>query len=398
MQYRTFGRLDWKPSALGFGTLRLPTRTEGEDYLSYYRSGEIREDLATEMIRVAIDGGVNYIDTGWTYHEGCSEPFLGRCLQDGRRDRVRLATKMPTWLIGEPADFDTYLDRQLERLRTDRVDCYLLRNLSKTSWPNVRMHDVFEWAERATADGRIGCLGFSFHDTLKLFKEIVDAYDWAFCQIQYNYMDVEHQAGTAGFHYAAEKGLGVVIMEPLQGGALARAARPAISELWESAPVQRTQADWSLQWLWNQPEASLVLSGMSAMEQVEENLASADRSGVQTLSDEELRIIDQVREAYRALSPIPCTDCQYCLPCPNGVAIPSVFRLHNEALVYDVLDRSRTYYSHDISPEHRANRCVGCGKCEDACPQGIEIIRWLKASHDRLTGGDLVDRGEAATR
>jgi len=383
MQYRTFGNHDWKPSALGFGSLRLPTRTEADDDLTWFRSGDIEEGLATEMIRTAIDGGVDYVDTGWTYHEGESEPYLGRCLQDGYRDRVKLATKMPTWLIEKAEDFDHYLDRQLERLQTDVIDCYLLHNLNKTTWPTVRDLGALEWGERAIADGRIGCLGFSFHDTLELFKEIVDTYDWTFCQIQYNYMDIEHQAGRAGLHYAAGKGLGVVVMEPLRGGALTRRAPSAIAKLWEEAPVGRTQADWGLQWLWNQPEVSLVLSGMSTMQHVEENLDSADRSRVGSLTDEELRIVDRVREAYRELLVIPCTFCQYCVPCPNGVAIPFLFGFFNEAQMYGTLERSRAHYR--AAPERQADRCVGCGKCEEACPQGIEIIRWLKTVHELLS-------------
>ena len=377
MQYRSFGRLDWRPSALGFGAMRLPTI--GGD------AGRIDEDLATRMIRTAIDAGVNYVDTAWPYHRQQGEPFVGRCLEDGYRDKVMLATKMPTWLTKEAADFDRYLGQQLKRLRTQRIDFYLLHGLNKDRWPGLLDLRVFEWAERAIADGRIGHLGFSFHDELSLFEEIVDAYDWTFCQIMYNYMDVEFQAGRAGLRYAANRGLAVVIMEPLRGGSLTQLAPEPVAKLWQSAATRRTQADWALQWLWSQPEVSLVLSGMTTMAHVEENVASARRSGIGTLRDEELELVDRVRDAYRTLSPIPCTDCKYCQPCPSGVAIPAVFAAYNNAMMYGDAARHRMSYTQFMEPEKRADRCVACGQCESLCPQEIEIIDWLKVAHAFLT-------------
>jgi len=353
--------------------MRLPTI--GDD------AAKIDEELATRMIRTAIDGGVNYVDTAWPYHREQSEPFIGRCLQDGYRGKVRLATKMPSWLIKEKADFDKHLDIQLERLQTDRIDFYLLHGLNKTAWPNLRDLDVLRWAESAMADGRIGHLGFSFHDDLAVFKEIVDVFDWTFCQIMYNYMDVEFQAGREGLHYAAAKGLAVVIMEPLRGGSLTQAAPGPVAQLWESAATRRTQADWALQWLWNQPEVALLLSGMTTMEHVEENVASAGRSGVGTLTDEELGLVERVRDAYRALSPIPCTDCKYCQPCPNGVDIPGVFSNYNSAMMYGDHARYRMSYNRFMDAEKWADNCVECGECESVCPQQIKIIDWLKKAH-----------------
>jgi predicted aldo/keto reductase-like oxidoreductase len=357
--------------------MRLPTLDDD--------SAKIDEPLATRMVRTAIDAGVNYVDTAWPYHEEQSEPLIGRCLQDGYRDKVKLATKMPSWLINERADFDTHLTIQLERLQTERIDFYLLHALNKTFWPNLRDLQVLEWAEGAIRDGRIGHLGFSFHDDLSLFKDIVDAYDWTFCQIMYNYMDVEFQAGREGLQYAAAKGLAVVIMEPLRGGSLTAPAPEPVAAIWEEAATKRTQADWALQWLWSQPEVSLVLSGMTAMEHVEENLDSAAQSGIGTLTTEELALVDRVRAAYRELSPIPCTDCRYCQPCPSGVSIPGVFSTYNNAIMYGDADRHRFTYNQFMPAEKRADNCVECGQCESACPQQIEIIDWLKKAHAFLT-------------
>ena len=379
MQYRTFGRLDWRPSALGFGAMRLPT-LDGD-------SGKIDEDLATRMIRTAIDAGVNYVDTAWPYHKGEGEPFVGRCLQAGYRKKVKLATKMPCWLIEEADEFDTFLARQLKRLQTDHIDFYLLHGLNKTRFPVVRDLGVFEWAERAIADGRIGHLGFSFHDELPVFKEIVEAYDWTFCQIMYNYMDTEFQAGREGLRHAAAKGLAVIAMEPLRGGSLTQPAPEPVAKLWDESPVRRSQADWALQWVWNHPEVSLLLSGMSEMYHVEENVKSAENSGVGTLSDEELARVERVRAAYRSLSPIPCTDCKYCMPCPSGVSIPRIFSIYNAAMMYGDRKSAQRSYNQFMKPENRADNCTECGQCESACPQQIKIIDWLKNAHTFLVEG-----------
>jgi len=373
MQYRTFGKLDWKPSALGFGAMRLPILEND--------SGKIDEELATRMIRTAIDAGMNYVDTAWPYHKEQSEPLIGRCLQDGYREKVKLATKMPCWLIESSDQFDNYLNQQLERLQTDCIDFYLLHGLDKTQWSKTCDLGVFDWAEKAIASGRIGHLGFSFHDELPVFKEIADAYDWTFCQIMYNYMDTDFQAGREGLHHAANKELAVVVMEPLRGGSLTCPAPSSVGKLWSSAETQRSQADWALQWVWQQPEVSLLLSGMSEMRHVEENLVSAANSGVGSLSFDELELVDRVSKAYRSLSRIPCTDCKYCMPCPSGVTIPHIFTIYNGYKMYGNEDGAKRSYNQFTKPEDRADQCVECGQCEQACPQQIEIIDWLKKAH-----------------
>jgi predicted aldo/keto reductase-like oxidoreductase len=377
MKYRPFGQLDWQVSALGFGAMRLPQTSDDP--------ADIDEPLATRMIRHAIDNGLNYVDTAYAYHRGKSEAFVGRVLKDGYRERVRLATKLPCWLVEKSDDFDKYLNEQLQRLGVEHIDFYLLHSLDKESWHKVRDFGVLPWAEGALADGRIRYLGFSFHDDNATFTEIVDAYDWTFCQIQYNYMDIERQAGTKGLQYAASKGLAVVIMEPLLGGRLARP--PArIQALWDSTAKQRTAADWALQWLWDQPEVSVVLSGMSAMQHVEENLASADASGVGTLSEVELALIAQVRDAYSEVCPIPCTKCGYCMPCPSGVDIPRVFEVFNEGVMHDDPEGARSGYKF-IEEKARADNCTQCLQCEELCPQQIPISEWMVRVDEVLAQG-----------
>jgi len=375
MQYRTFGKLEWRPSALGFGAMRLPV-IDGD-------RANIDVAEATRMLRYAIDHGVNYVDTAYPYHARHSETLVGRALQDGYRQRVKLATKLTHRMLKEFEDLDAYLEAQLARLQTDHIDFYLLHGLDEKGWQECRAIDALKWAEQAMADGRIGHLGFSFHDRFEVFQDIVDAYDgWTFCQIQYNYMDEEHQAGTRGLKYAAEKGLAIVVMEPLRGGQLAGTPPPEVQALWDRAPRQRTPAEWALQWVWDHPEVSLLLSGMSTMEQVQQNIASACDSGPGTLSDEEKALIAQVRDTTRKLCPIPCTGCEYCLPCPNDVNIPRILQLYNEAFMYNDVELARANYGW-VKAEQRADQCIACGECEEKCPQGISIIEWLEKA-DRL--------------
>ncbi|MGQ9629669.1 MAG: aldo/keto reductase [bacterium] len=374
MRFRRFGKLEWKVSALGFGCMRLPTRGE---------SANIDEPEATKMLRYAIDQGVNYVDTAYGYHGGNSERFVGRALKDGYRERVKLATKLPTWLVKAPEDFDRCLNEQLEKLQTDHVDFYLLHALNKDRWPKMRDLGVIEWAEGAMADGRIGHLGFSFHDKHDTFREIVDAYDgWTFCQIQYNYMNEEEQAGTKGLRYAASKGLAVVVMEPLLGGNLASSPEP-IQSIWNTATRRRTPADWALQWVWNHLEVSVVLSGMSTMEQVKQNIASANVSGPNALAEEELALVARVRDKYLELRPIPCTKCEYCMPCPNGVNIPQNFEIYNDGMMYGRLDSARRRYLW-VPEDARASACIQCRECEELCPQNIPISEWMPRVHETL--------------
>ena len=383
MQYRDFGRIDFKPSALGFGAMRLPVLA-GADGRPDFK--QIDDELATAMLHRAIEGGVNYVDGAWMYHEHNCESWMGRALEGGWRERVKVATKMPVWNVAKPSDFDRILGIQLERLRTDHVDFYLLHSLDEGDWRHVVEHDQLASAERALSDGRIRHLGFSFHGPYEDFEMLLSATDlWEFVQIQYNYMDEEYQAGRKGLELAAEKGLGVIVMEPIRGGALAHKLPPQVQALWDGAGVARSPAEWALQWVWSHPEVSFLLSGMSTMRHVEENLAFADRSRPGLLTDEELALVARVRDLYRELSPIPCTECRYCTPCPQGVAIPEVFALYNDGHMYDNADRQRFVYRSFWSDEERADRCTACGECLEKCPQAIAIPDWMERAQAYLT-------------
>ena len=384
MQFRQFGKLIWKVSALGFGAMRLPTTGEDESLFN----PNIDKPTAIKMIRHSIDKGINYVDTAYPYHGGKSEILVGQALKDGYRKKVKLATKMPSWLVKSYEDFDRYLNEQLERLQTDHIDFYLLHGMNKKLWPKVRDLGALAWADKRIKDGLISYLGFSFHDDFDTFKEIIDAYgSWTFCQIQYNFMDIEYQAGTKGLDYASDKGLAVVIMEPLRGGQLTKEPPPSVKKLWESASSKRSPADWALQWIWNQPGVSVVLSGMSSMQQVNENIGSAERSGVTSLSENDLALIDQVREIYRKLSPIPCTNCGYCMPCPNGVHIPHAFICYNDSIIYNDPQTPRLHYF--SQPQHKwADNCIECLECHEKCPQEIPISQWLKKAHDFFCKSD----------
>jgi len=369
MKYRQFGSTGSRISALGFGCMRFPV-IDGD-------SGRIDEKPASEMLYYAIDHGVNYIDTAFPYHSGNSESFIGRTLQGAYRDKVKLATKLPCWKVEQKEDFDHLLNEQLGRLKTEQIDFYLLHALNGKSWRKMEGLGVLPWAEKALEDGRIAHLGFSFHDEYSVFKTIIDAYDsWEFCQIQYNYMDVDYQAGKKGLDYAAEKNLAVVVMEPILGGRLI-APPKQVQDIWEQSETQRTPADWALQWLWNQPEVSVVLSGMSEMQHVVENVASANTSGIHSLLEADLNTVTRVREEYEDLALIPCTRCEYCVPCPEGVDIPRILNIYNDSIMYDKHEYAMIEYNNWEPDNNRANLCVACGECEEKCPQGIPISEWM---------------------
>ncbi|OGN99601.1 MAG: aldo/keto reductase [Chloroflexi bacterium RBG_13_51_52] len=382
MQYRKIPKIDWKPSSLGFGAMRLPIINGNQ--------AKVDIPAATQMIRYAINHGVNYLDTAYFYHNGYAEQAVAQALKDGYREKIKLATKFPAREVKSRADFDGAFERQLERLQTDKIDFYLLHGLHRPMWDELRDMGIIPWLESKVTDGRVDYLGFSFHDELEYFKSIVDAYDnWAFCQVHFNYMDVDYQAGRRGIEYAAGKNLGVFIMEPLRGGQLAQKQPEPVAKVWENARVQRTPVEWALRWIWSYQEVSMILSGMSTMEQVIENVAIAERSGNSRLNKRELVTVEQARQAYKDLQPVPCTGCRYCMPCENSVEIPVIFRIYNEMKMYGATPMTKMLYGGGfwgVTQEQNATHCIECGKCSEACPQHIEISDWLKKVHQELTG------------
>lgn len=382
MPMRTLGKTGLKVSPLGFGTMRLPVLQTEE--------GGINEEQAIPMIRTAIDSGINYIDTAYPYHGGESERLVGRALQEGYREKVLLATKLPIWSVKEHDDFYRFLDIQQERLQTDRIDLYLFHALNTGHWEKTKRLELLKAAEKTRDEGRIAHIGFSFHDYLPVFRQILEEYEgWEFCQIQYNFMDTDYQAGRAGLKLAARKGLGVVVMEPLKGGQIAAPPPKQILPYWRELGVdprdgRNGHVRAALQWLWDQPEVSLVLSGMSAPEQVEQNIESARTAAVEVFGEREKEFFSKIKEAYTALRKTDCTACGYCMPCPSGVNIPRILSIYNEINIYGEPTQPLRVYNDILKPSERANNCIECGECEEKCPQGVPVIRALKEAHARL--------------
>lgn len=381
MQYREFGSTGLKMSALGLGCMRLPTVK--------FIPQKVDTKKAIKLIRSAIDMGVNYIDTAYLYHFGGSEKVLGIALQDGYREKVHLVTKLFMPMVRKEEDFDRFLNLQLERLKTDHVDTYLFHMLNKEYFEKLKKLKLIDKMLQAKSEGKIKYIGFSFHDTLPVFKEIVDFYDWDMVQIQYNYMDTAIQATTEGMKYAASKNMAVVIMEPVKGGQLANPPQEAKAVMAKSK-VTRTAVDWALQYLWDLPEVSVVLSGMGSMKMLEENCNSADNSGINTLSIDDHATIDELVKIYRKNIIVPCTACQYCMNCPYGVNIPQNFALLNNVSMeksllmkwllkrsYRKLAKKPGKLNHDKTNGY-ATLCTQCGACVPKCPQGINIPEELK--------------------
>ncbi|ABS55469.1 aldo/keto reductase [Methanoregula boonei 6A8] len=388
MLYRKMPKNGDNLSILGFGCMRLAAKADGS----------IDEERATKQLQYAIDHGVNYVDTAWPYHMGESEPFVGRALTGGYRRKVKIATKLPSWLIEKREDMDKFLNAQLAKLQTDHIDYYLVHALVGELWDNVEKLGVADFLDKAKADGRIKNAGFSFHGAGEDFSRIVDAYPWDFCQIQYNFLDEKNQAGTKGLEYAASKGLGVVIMEPLRGGNLTRTVPAAVQEIWNEAPVKRSPAEWALRWIWNHPAVTVVLSGMNDESHIKENLAIADTATPGSLTAAELSLVQRVEKKYRELLKVGCTGCQYCMPCPQGVNIPLCFEQYNNLYLTGNTDGEKFMYAARLggavglgTPAY-ASLCVQCGECAEKCPQHLEIPTLLESVVKELEGPGFEER------
>jgi uncharacterized protein len=375
MLYRKMPKVKEALSILGFGCMRLPVQD----------NGKIDRPRAIAQIRHAIDNGVNYLDTAWPYHGGDSEQLVGEALKNGYRDKAFAATKLPSWMVKSRSHMDEFLDQQCKNLGTDPIDFYLIHNLAGPMWERLKGMDVLDFMDQAKKSGRIRYAGFSFHGRVDDFKTIVDDYDWDFCQIQYNFLDEYHQAGTEGLMYAAQKNLGIIVMEPLRGGNLGvPQPPPEVARIWESAPESRTPVDWALRWVWDHPEVTLVLSGMNEEAHVEENLKIAASAHPESLTSREKDLVKQAADTYRHLMVVNCTGCEYCKPCPEGVNISGAFEILNKLHLFKNEPEARFMYAircgniFSGGQMGYASQCIQCGECLAKCPQGIPIPEMLE--------------------
>lgn len=359
-----------KVSVLGYGCMRFPKKDK-----------KIDEERTENQIISAIQQGVNYFDTAYVYPN--SEVVLGRILAKGYRDKVMIATKLPIFMVYSRKDMDNILNTSLKRLQTDHIDYYLIHAVSgMEGWQRLKQLGIEEFLKEAKQSGKIRRIGFSYHGNRDQFKDIVDDYKWDFCQIQYNYLDEYTQAGKAGLEYAASKGLGVSIMEPLRGGLLARKMPKEVKAIWDGAEVKRTPVEWALRWVWNHPEVSVVLSGMNDEANIEENLKIAEEAYPNSLSQSEQKCIDDVKIKLSEMLKVGCTGCSYCMPCPAGVNIPMVFGYYNNKHMFHEKSPQYEYLGMTIGADggkpSYASLCKNCGKCEKHCPQKLPIRKHLK--------------------
>ncbi len=371
MEKRIFGKTGLQVSPLGFGCMRFPLIDP---------SNEATIDVAeaTRMVRHAIDSGVNYIDTAYPYHAGESEVVVGNILQDGYREKVYLATKCPIWSIKTEEDFDRIFDEQLHKLQTDHIDFYLLHALNQERLDTILKFNLYDKVEKLKAEGKIKYIGFSFHDVFETFPKILDSYDnWDFCQIQLNYLDTDYQAGLKGLELAKERNLGIVIMEPVKGGRLASIPQSMV-DIFKSANDTRADVAWAFDYLYDFPEIAVVLSGMSTMEQVTQNIEIANNAKANSLTVAEKEAYANAKKTFDSLKTVPCTKCKYCIPCPHGVDIPANFTISNEYTLFGNMDARVNEYN-ALGEKGKASNCVSCKVCESKCPQNIVISEELKA-------------------
>jgi predicted aldo/keto reductase-like oxidoreductase len=355
--------------------MRLPRRDKGR----------INEDEAIRMLRYAIDHGVNYLDLDYFYDAGQREQttsLIGRALREGYRERIKIAACLPVTLINAATDCDSYLNEQLDRLRTDKLDFFLLGGLNRETWPALPQGDILHQLEAAIADGRLGGTGFSFHDDFQALRNVLESYDnWALGRFQYSFMDIDHHPGSGGLKYAADEGLAVVVAESLKGGRLTEKIPRTAARIWADGLPKRSPADWGLRWVWNHGEVATVVSDMSTLAQVKENIALADSVTANSLTVPEELLISRVRDVYRELRPIPCTACRSCMPCPLDIDVPRIFEISNDAIMYDDIETARSIYRNE---QHDIDKCNACGACVKACGLKIPILEWLKKTRAML--------------
>ena len=371
MEKRRMEKLGVETSLLGFGCMRFPT----------FEDGTIDREKTEKMIDAAYQAGVNYFDTAYAYHYGKSEEMIGKILSKYDRNTYYLATKMPMWLLKEESQVIAIFEEQLERLQTDHVDFYLLHSLNKENWEKAKQLHILEKCEEFKKQGKIKYLGFSFHDSYEVFEGILSSYHWDFCQIQYNYMDREEQAGDRGYALAEKLQVPMVIMEPVRGGRLASFSKE-INDMFYAMNPLASVASYAMRWVASHPNVKVVLSGMSTMEQVQDNLNTF--CNFKPLSEAEEKRIEDIVAVMRNRVQNGCTGCQYCMPCPAGVDIPACFRAWNEYHVYGSYEAVSYDWEQQIAEEAKPKNCIGCGKCESVCPQHLSIREDLKRAQKEL--------------
>ncbi len=376
MQYRT-DKHGNKLSVLGYGCMRFTQK-----------AGKIDLEKTEKEIMEAYHAGVNYYDTAYIYPG--SEAALGEILErNGIRDKVNIATKLPHYYLKNPAGMDKYFEEELKRLRTDHVDYYLMHMLNDVkTWERLKGLGIDKWLADKKASGQIRNVGFSYHGNSEMFCQLLDANDWDFCQVQYNYLDEHSQAGKKGVQYAHSKGIPVVIMEPLRGGKLVNNLPKDAQQLFDKHPSHRSPAEWGLRWLWNQEEVSVVLSGMNSMDMVKENCRIAADSRIGEYTEDDQEMLRKVVAAIQSKMKVGCTGCRYCMPCPHGVDIPGTFSAYNKKYSDGKRAAMTEYMMCTVMRKDHtsASNCVECGKCERHCPQHIEIRKELKNAKRELEG------------
>lgn len=373
MRYFDIGGVE--VSRLGFGCMRFPVIDDD--------NGKINKEESEKLLLDAIKRGLNYIDTAYPYHEETSEDFVGEFLQKHNlRDKVQLATKLPCWLVEKEEDFERLLNIQLEKLQTDHIDFYLLHSLDIKRFRKIMDLGVLDFCKKIKEKGIVKHIGFSFHDEYKAFEEIFNDYDWDFCQIQLNYLDIDYQAGMKGYELATKNNVPVIIMEPLKGGRLSNPPEEIKDMSKKFEPLSYSQV--ALKFPLSLPNVMTVLSGMNSFKQVEENCDMADKVDYNSLTDEEKEFYKVSRQVYKNREQIGCTACEYCMPCTVEINIPKVFNLWNKAFLYDEEEKSKSDYEKYLKDGVSPEECIECGKCEDICPQHLEIIKGLKDAHEFL--------------
>jgi predicted aldo/keto reductase-like oxidoreductase len=377
MQNRHYGKTGYDVSLLGMGCMRLPRLADGT----------VHREKAYELIRYAADHGVSYFDTAYGYHNRTSEEILGEAVEGERRKKIKIATKQPLAVMTDQAAIRKNLENTLKKLRTDYLDVYLIHGIGASSWPTIKQREILREYERFRDEGLIKAIGFSYHGKYDGFREVLSSHDWDMCQVQHNFLDTNREATAKGLELAGEKGVALVIMEPLRGGGLAAGSK-VVNKIYAEAPVKRKPVEWGFRYVANFPQVSTILSGMTTLEQLKENIELFSRSDMLPgcLSDEDLLMLAQVKQAYESVITIPCTSCEYCLPCPQKVQIPSVFQRYNTAMMFENFEPSKRTYMFLTREGTDASNCVECGTCETKCPQNIQIIKQLKMVHEALSG------------